>query len=75
MGSRAGTAFAGLRRSSRRPGAAARLSTINGLVAWQNAQNGLRLYGGEKVKVRNSVFLANVLNGVYVTAFDAADGR
>jgi hypothetical protein len=47
------------------------LSTVNGFVAWQNAQNGLRLYGGEKVKVRNSVFLANGLNGVYVTFYDA----
>ena len=67
-----GNAFAGL-RIFEAPGAAA-LSTINGLVAWQNAQNGLRLYGGEKVKVRNSVFLANVLNGVYVTSFDATRG-
>jgi len=63
-----GNAFAGL-RIFEAPGAAA-LSTINGFVGWQNAQNGLRLYGGEKVKVRNSVFLANVLNGVYVTGFD-----
>ena len=42
--------------SSRRR-ARPRMSTINGLVAWQNTQNGLRLYGGDKVKVRNSVFL------------------
>ena len=28
--------------------------------------------GGGKVKVRNSVFLANVLNGVYVTAYDSS---
>jgi hypothetical protein len=65
-----GNTFAGL-RIFEAPGAAA-LSTVNGLVAWGNAQNGLRLYGGEKVKVRNSVFLANVLNGVYVTSFDAS---
>ena len=41
-----GNAFAGL-RIFEAPGAAA-LSTINGFVAWQNAQNGLRLYGGEQ---------------------------
>jgi hypothetical protein len=64
-----GNAFAGL-RIVEAPGAGG-LSTVNGFVAWQNAQNGLRLYGGEKVKVRNSVFLANGLNGVYVTFYDA----
>jgi hypothetical protein len=30
----------------------------------------MRLYGGAKVKVRNSVFLGNVLNGVYITSYD-----
>ncbi|HXU04945.1 MAG TPA: hypothetical protein VN903_28480, partial [Polyangia bacterium] len=64
-----GNAFAGL-RIFEAPGAAG-LSTVNGFVSWQNAQNGLRLYGGDKVKIRNSVFLANVLNGVYVTGYDA----
>ena len=64
-----GNALAGL-RIFEAPGNAA-FSTVNGLVAWQNAQNGLRLYGGGKVKVRNSVFLANVLNGVYVTPYEA----
>ncbi len=68
-----GNAFAGL-RIFEAPGAAA-LSTINGFVAWQNAQNGLRLYGGGKVKVRNSVFLANVLNGVYITVVRRDRGR
>jgi hypothetical protein len=63
-----GNAFAGL-RIFEAPGAAG-LSTVNGFVGWQNTQNGLRLYGGEKVKVRNSVFLANVLNGVYLTSYD-----
>jgi hypothetical protein len=63
-----GNALAGL-RIFEAPGAAA-LSTINGFVGWQNGQNGLRLYGGGKVKVRNSVFLANVLNGVYITSYD-----
>jgi Cys-rich repeat protein len=64
-----GNAFAGL-RIFEAPGAAA-MSSVNGLVAWQNTQNGLRLYGGERVRVRNSVFLANLLNGVLVTSFDA----
>ena len=64
-----GNALAGL-RIFEAPGNAA-FSTVNGLVAWQNAQHGLRLYGGGKVKVRNSVFLANVLNGVYVTPYEA----
>ena len=54
-----GNFFAGL-RIFEAPGAAA-MSSIDGLVAWKNAQNGLRLYGGAKVRVRNSVFLANLL--------------
>jgi hypothetical protein len=66
-----GNGFAGL-RIFEAPGAAA-TSTVNGFVGWQNAQYGLRLYGGDRVKVRNSVFLANVLNGVYLTGFDASD--
>ena len=64
-----GNYFAGL-RIFEAPGAAA-MSTVNGLVAWGNTQTGLRLYGGAKVKVRNSVFLMNVLNGVYLTSFDS----
>jgi hypothetical protein len=43
------------------------VSTINGLVAWSNLKQGLQLFGGEKVRVRNSVFLDNLLNGVYIT--------
>jgi hypothetical protein len=46
------------------------LSTIDGLVSWANTASGLRVYGGSKVKVRNSVFLANGANGVYVTSYD-----
>jgi hypothetical protein len=53
------------------PGAAA-MSSVDGLVAWQNAQNGLRIYGGTKLRVRNSVFLANLLNGIYLTAYDSS---
>jgi len=63
-----GNAFAGL-RIFESPGAAA-LSSIDGLVAWANVQNGLRLYGGARTRVRGSVFLNNGLNGVYLTAFD-----
>jgi hypothetical protein len=51
------------------PGAAAQ-STIGGLVAWANPSSGLRVYGGSKLKVRNSVFLANGANGVFVTSYD-----
>ena len=47
------------------------MRTINGLVAWGNTQKGLQLFGGEKVKVRDSVLLDNMLNGVYVTSSDA----
>jgi hypothetical protein len=63
-------AFAGL-RIFESPGAAAG-SRVDGLVAWQNAQNGLRLYGGGRVTVRNGVFLGNGLNGVFITSFDAS---
>jgi len=63
-----GNFFAGL-GIFENPGAAA-MSSVDGLVAWQNAQNGLRLYGGARVRVRNSVFLANTLNGIYVTSYD-----
>ena len=47
------------------------MSTINGLVAWGNTQNGLRLYGGTKVKIRNGVFLMNGLDAVYLTSYEA----
>jgi hypothetical protein len=32
----------------------------------------LRIYGGTKMRVRNSVFLANLLNGIYLTAYDSS---
>jgi hypothetical protein len=54
--------------SSRRRRAASAPSTASSLA--ERAER-LALYGGEKVKVRNSVFLANVLNGVYVTPYEA----
>jgi hypothetical protein len=63
-----GNFFAGL-GIFENPGAAA-MSSVDGLVAWQNAQNGLRLYGGARVRVRNSVFLANTLDGIYITSYD-----
>jgi hypothetical protein len=61
--------FAGL-RIFEAPGAAA--SRVDGLVAWQNAQNGVRLYGGGRVALRDGVFLGNGLNGVFITSFDAS---
>jgi hypothetical protein len=64
-----GNYFAGL-QIFEAPGAAA-TSTINGLVVWGNTQNGVRLYGGSGVKVRNSVILMNGLNAVYLTSFAA----
>ena len=51
------------------PGVGAQ-STLAGRVAWANASTGLRVYGGSKLKLRNSVILANPTNGVYVTSFD-----
>jgi hypothetical protein len=63
-----GNFFAGL-QVFEAPGAAA-ASSVTGLVAWSNTQNGLRLSGGAKIKVRGSVFLDNGLNGAYVTSYD-----
>jgi hypothetical protein len=51
------------------PGAAGQ-SVLNGLVAWGNTLSGLRLAGGANAKVRNGVFLANGLNGIYITSFN-----
>src|SRR6185312_9910529 len=58
-----GNYFAGL-RIFEAPGAAA-ASRIDGLVAWQNTQAGVRLYGGGKASVRDGVFLGNGLNGLF----------
>jgi hypothetical protein len=65
-----GNFFAGL-RIFEAPGAAG-TSSVSGLVTWSNAQNGLRLYGGSKVKIRGGVFLDNGLNGVYLTSYDGS---
>jgi hypothetical protein len=57
------------------PGAAAQ-STIDGLVAWGDTTNltpvgyGLFVSAGSKLKVRRSVFLGNLLNGVTVSSKD-----
>jgi hypothetical protein len=61
-----GNTTAGI-RINQTPGAAGLLTnTINGLVSWGNSNYGMRLFGGSKVKVRNSLFLANVSYGVIV---------
>ena len=51
------------------PGAATAVSVINGVVAWasMNGAGGIHILGGSKVKVRNSVALANGLNGIVIT--------
>jgi hypothetical protein len=51
------------------PGAAG-TSTLSGLVSWGNQASGLKIYGGSKLKVRNSVFLNNGTNGVYILNFN-----
>jgi hypothetical protein len=52
----------------RQTAGAASLATnsINGLVAWTNDTDGARLSGGSKIKIRNSVFGANVVYGVRI---------
>ena len=52
------------------PGAAAAVSTINGVVAWAslNGTGGIHIFGGSKVKVRNSVVLANGQSGIAINA-------
>jgi hypothetical protein len=47
-------------------------STLSGLVSWGNQASGLKIYGGSKLKVRNSVFLNNGTNGVYLLNFNTA---
>lgn len=46
------------------------LNTIDGLVSWGGLANGIRLHGGSKVTVRNSVSLANAGNGIVVLRYD-----
>jgi hypothetical protein len=46
-------------------------NVIDGLVAWKNHGSGLRLNGGLKVKVRNSVFLGSDTNGIYLNGSDS----
>jgi hypothetical protein len=61
-----GNTTAGI-RINQTPGAAGLVTnTINGLVSWQNSNYGMRLFGGSKVKVRNSQFLGNTQYGVIV---------
>jgi hypothetical protein len=50
------------------PGAAGRVtSSIDGLVSWANTNYGARIFGGVKVKVRRSIFLANGIDGILVS--------
>ncbi len=44
-------------------------SSLDGLVAWNNGDVGLRIYGGNKVKVRNGIYLQNVTKGVFVSHY------
>jgi hypothetical protein len=50
------------------PGAAAGVCNLDGVVSWGGLARGLRVFGGSRVKVRNSVILGNAGQGVYVTA-------
>jgi len=43
------------------------MSSIDGLVAWSNDGDGIRIAAESSVKVRNSYILANLGSGVYVT--------
>jgi hypothetical protein len=47
-------------------GATLATNTITGLVAWNNGVDGARLSGGSKIKIRNSVFGANLTDGIRV---------
>ena len=57
--------LAGL-RVNQTPGSTGALGTITGLVSWGNSSDGARLFGGSKVKIRNSVFGASTRYGVLV---------
>jgi hypothetical protein len=52
---------------------AAPISTVNGLVAWHNTKQGIQLFGGERIKLRNSVVLKNALSGILVASSAAND--
>jgi hypothetical protein len=57
---------------SQSPVADTSLSTIDGLYSWACTQgDGLRILAGSKIKVRNSVFLANSGNGIRITSAGA----
>lgn len=52
--------------------AATPVSTIDGLYCWASSQgDGLRILAGSKIKVRNSVFLANMGNGIRIASAGA----
>jgi hypothetical protein len=70
-----GNTAAGVQINQTPGGAGLVTNSINGLVSWGNANDGMRLYGGSLVKVRNSVFLGNgVQNGVSTNRYGVIIG-
>jgi hypothetical protein len=61
-------------RVNQTPGGAGAVSTISGLVSWGNSSDGARLFGGSKVKVRNSVFGASTRYGVLIANDTSGSG-
>ena len=56
------------RSASSRPAASTRVHDLRGIVVWAHTQGpGLLIRGGARVKLRNSVLLANKTNGVLVS--------
>ena len=55
------------------PVAATPVSTLDGLYSWASTQgDGLRILAGSKIKVRNSIFLANGGNGIRIASAGAS---
>jgi hypothetical protein len=55
------------------PGAVATTSSISGLVSFASRGDGIRIAGGSNVKLRRSVVLANLDNGLEISAADATE--
>jgi hypothetical protein len=57
---------------SQTPVAATPVSTIDGLYSWGSAQgDGLHILAGSKIMVKNSIFLANSGNGIFIASAGA----